>query len=68
MSEIEEIMSPIVLSVGEHTPVDEAIGIMLINKITGLPVVDDKGQIIGVLTEKDVIGLLNEIELSAVVG
>jgi len=58
MHEIEEIMSPNVVSVTPETAVSEVIELLVENDITGIPVIDTEGQLVGVVTEKDVMGIL----------
>jgi len=48
-----EIMSRHVITVNADTPVTAAIRIMLSHHISGLPVVDNKGRLIGILSESD---------------
>ena len=48
-----DIMSNRVLSVIPEAPVATAIQIMLINHISGLPVVDPSGQLVGIVSEGD---------------
>src|SRR5215472_13752857 len=50
-----DIMTRTVLSAGPETPVAEAIGLMLHNSVSGLPVIDDVGQLVGILTEGDLL-------------
>lgn len=38
--------------------IDEAINIILDNKLTGVPILNDKKEIVGMLTEKDCLRLL----------
>jgi CBS domain-containing protein len=45
----------IILSVGPETPVVEAIALMLDNHVSGLPVIDEAGQLVGILTEGDLL-------------
>jgi CBS domain-containing protein len=47
------IMTRRVVSVGAETSVLEAIRLMLQNKISGLPVVDGEGLLVGIVTESD---------------
>lgn len=58
MFEIKNIMTKDVISVRKDTPIKEAIGLMVDKKITGLPVVNGKNRLIGIITEKDVMILL----------
>jgi CBS domain-containing protein len=48
-----DIMTRQVVSVGTEAPVLEAIRLMLQHKISGLPVVDGEGLIVGIVTEGD---------------
>jgi CBS domain-containing protein len=59
MHEIEEIMSTDVVSVTPDTPVSRVIELLVENDITGIPVVDSDGQLAGVVSEKDVMGVLS---------
>ncbi|HAJ57269.1 MAG TPA: hypothetical protein DCL35_05810 [Candidatus Omnitrophica bacterium] len=52
---ISEIMTTQVKSLSPDTPVMEAIDALFANKISGLPVVDALGKIVGMFTEKDVL-------------
>lgn len=59
MHEIEEIMSTEVVSVTPDTPISRVIELLVENDITGIPVVDSDEQLVGVVTEKDVMGVLS---------
>ncbi len=48
-------MSTELISVRPTTSVEEAVKLMVNSRITGLPVVDEKGKMVGVLSEYDVI-------------
>jgi CBS domain-containing protein len=50
-----DIMTRNILSVGPQTPVVEAIALMLDNHVSGLPVIDEVGQLVGILTEGDLL-------------
>lgn len=50
-----QIMTQQVITVGADTPVAEAIDTMLRHRISGLPVVDAAGQLIGIISEGDFI-------------
>ncbi len=62
MHEIKNIMTTDVVAVKKDTPIIHAIEILVRNNITGLPVIDDDGSLVGMVTEKDVMGLLVELE------
>jgi CBS domain-containing protein len=59
MHEIEEIMSTEVVSVTADEPISRVIELLVDNDITGIPVVDADSQLVGVITEKDVMGILS---------
>ncbi len=51
-----EIMTKEVLTVGPDTSVGEIASLLLDNAITGVPVVDDAGRVLGIVSESDLIG------------
>lgn len=51
----KEVMNTKVISVTETTPVKEVAKLMLDNSISGLPVVNDKGKVLGVVSELDLM-------------
>jgi CBS domain-containing protein len=55
---IKEIMThhPIVIS--QEATIDEAAQLMLENKISGLPVVDYQGKLVGIITESDIFRIV----------
>ena len=61
MFEIENIMTKEVITVKKDTAIQETIRIMVENNITGLPVVDDQMQLVGVISEKDIMMLLYDV-------
>jgi len=63
MVKAKEIMTTDVLSVTKETPITEAIRLMVENDVTGLPVVAEDMTLLGILTEKDVLRLLEADEL-----
>jgi CBS domain-containing protein len=50
-----DIMTRYILSVGPQSPIVEAIELMLDNHVSGLPVIDEVGQLVGILTEGDLL-------------
>ena len=56
------IMTTDIAYVKKHTPIYEAIGILVEKNITGLPVVNDDMTLAGIISEKDVLRLLYDIE------
>jgi CBS domain-containing protein len=61
MFEIEDIMTKDVITVNRETTIQEAIRIIVENNITGLPVVNNKMQLVGIISEKDVLTLLYNV-------
>ena len=61
MFQIENIMTKDVVTVKKETAIRETINIMVENNITGLPVVDDQMQLVGVISEKDIMMLLYDV-------
>jgi len=57
-----DIMTKDVISVKATTPIFDAMELMAQHDISGLPVVDDQDNLIGILSEKDVICLLGAPE------
>ncbi len=51
----KEIMNKDVFTVFKDTSIKEVLNILLTNKISGLPVIDDERNIIGIITEDDLI-------------
>lgn len=56
-----DIMTKPVVTVGPRTSVKDAVGMMLHHRVSGLPVVDDAGRLVGIVTEADL--LLKESEV-----
>ena len=50
-----EVMTRNIVSIGRDAPIREAIRLMLDNKVSGLPVVDAGGKVVGILTEGDLL-------------
>lgn len=58
----KDIMTEEVIRVRPETPVYDAIELLVENEITGMPVVDDESNLVGVLSEKDVLAMLYAME------
>jgi len=58
MAKAKEVMTTNIISVRDDEDIYAAIRVMDVNEITGLPVVNEKGKLVGVITEKDVLALL----------
>lgn len=66
MHETKDVMTTDVRTVGKQTPVYDAVKILLDSDVTGLPVVDDDMTLLGIITEKDVLRLLSQVENDSV--
>ncbi|HQY91617.1 CBS and ACT domain-containing protein [Caldilinea sp.] len=51
---VSDIMTHNVLTINQDTPVEDAASLMVTHKIGGVPVVDDSGKVVGVITETDI--------------
>jgi CBS domain-containing protein len=58
----KNIMATDIAYVKKDTPIYDAIGIMIEKNITGLPVVNDDMSIAGIISEKDVLRLLYDVD------
>ena len=58
MFSIKPVMKTNVITVKKDTSVYDAIELLLNNNITGLPIVNDDDNLVGMITEKDVLKLL----------
>jgi len=52
---IRQLMTPYVYTVSPDHTIEEAADIMLTNKVSGLPVVTDEGNIVGIITRSDIL-------------
>ncbi|MCA9937106.1 MAG: CBS domain-containing protein [Anaerolineales bacterium] len=55
---IAEIMTEAPQTVGQDATVGEAAHIMMTHKVSGLPVVDNAGIIVGIITESDIFRMV----------
>ena len=62
MLKAKNVMRTDVVTVKSQTLVYEAIQELIDNNITGLPVVDDDMTVVGVISEKDMLKLLYDLE------
>ncbi|GMQ79512.1 MAG: hypothetical protein BMS9Abin02_2109 [Anaerolineae bacterium] len=56
--EISEVMTKTPITVSPESTIREAAQTMLDNKISGLPVADDEGKVVGIITESDIFRLV----------
>jgi CBS domain-containing protein len=62
MATARNVMTTDVIHVTKDTNIYEAIQTMVAHNVTGLPVVNEDGMLVGVVTEKDVLRLLYNVE------
>lgn len=60
MPKVTEYMTPFkrLVTVKEDSPILQALGKLLDKKITGVPVLNDKGDVVGLLDDKDCLNIL----------
>lgn len=63
---VEKVMSRKVLSIHPDEFIIDAARIMLDKKVSGLPVIDDKQQLVGIITESDIFRMLVESRTKAI--
>jgi len=51
----KDIMEKSVISVYKEKPVEEVVQLLVENKISGVPVVDEEGKVVGIVTEADLL-------------
>jgi len=54
----KQLMSTSVITISPDEDIYEAMRMMALNNITGLPVIEDDGTLLGIITEKDILVLL----------
>ncbi|HHP7229952.1 MAG TPA: CBS domain-containing protein [Xenococcaceae cyanobacterium] len=52
---VAEIMTPNPISVTPKTPLQKAIALLVEKKISGLPVLDEQGKLVGMISESDLM-------------
>jgi CBS domain-containing protein len=53
--QVRDVMTTDIKSVGPGSPIDDAIAIMTGLRVSGVPVVDEQGVVVGILTEGDLL-------------
>lgn len=57
MPQVHEIMTRSVVTIGPEASIGEAIELLLARRVSGLPVVEADGRLIGIITEFALLGL-----------
>lgn len=60
LPKIAECMDQVVPTLKPDTPILKAVSFLLRHRVTGAPVVDFKGKLLGIITETDLLKLLTE--------
>ncbi len=68
MLKARDIMTKKVITVNEDLPVRKLAKILSENRISGAPVVNDEGTVVGVVTESDLIDQAKKIHIPTVVA
>ena len=55
IASVAELMTPDPITVDESAAVDEAVRLMEENEISGLPVIDSDGLLVGVISQSDIV-------------
>ncbi len=66
MKTICDIMQPRPIVIRREEPLRRALELLIENNISGLPVVDDESQLVGVLSEKDLLKIFYEPDIHSV--
>ena len=65
---VDKVMTQQVITVGPDTPILDAAELMLEHKVSGLPVINDMGKLVGILTESDIFRMLVKSRTKAIVA
>jgi CBS domain-containing protein len=60
LPKISEFMDQVVPTLTPDTPILKAVDFLLRHRVTGAPVVDDDGTLLGIITETDLLKLVTE--------
>lgn len=65
---LKEIMTPDPVTIEPEATIGEAARLMLENKVSGLPVVDEEHKVVGIITESDIFNMVVLHEWEEVYG
>jgi CBS domain-containing protein len=65
---VQEVMSPVQVSIGPEAPVAEAARLLLHHHLNGIPVVDRSNRLLGLVTRRDVVAKHAHVHLPVFVG
>ncbi len=58
----KDVMTPDPVTVGPDTPVEEIARVLLDKRISGVPVVDEAGRVVGIVSEGDLIRRIEDLD------
>jgi len=64
MYEAQSIMTKDIVTINQNTPIYEVLNVMIGARISGLPVVDDGNNLVGIITEKDLMPIFKHHSLT----
>ncbi len=67
MTKARDIMTKEVVTVKPSTTVEELAGLLVVHKISGAPVVDEKDHLVGIVTQNDLISQNKRLHIPTVV-
>lgn len=67
MLRVKDIMTKDVITVTNETTVEELARLLIKNKISGAPVVDDSGNLTGIVTENDLISQNKRLHIPTII-
>jgi CBS domain-containing protein len=68
MTQAQDIMTPDVITVMEDTPISEVAQILTEKHISGVPVLNTKHELVGIVCESDIIDQTKRVHLPTVVN
>lgn len=63
MQKASDIMTTPVISIKAEQTLQDAIGLLAKNKLSGLPVVDEENMVIGIISDTDIIGYSQRLKV-----
>lgn len=66
MMKAKDIMTKEVITVKQETTIEELARLLMKRQISGAPVVDDNGKIVGIVTENDLIGKNSRLHIPTI--
>ncbi|MDI6888144.1 MAG: CBS domain-containing protein [Methanocellales archaeon] len=66
--DVREIMEVDVITLSDRQSLEDALNTMLIQNIGGLPIVDDRHRVVGIISESDFAYLIADVKTGKIVG